>query len=122
MPGGAADGEVFVSATTQFVDRPGGGFFAGAVVGGYHAAHPFGGVSGFAAICLGDQHSSTASTVGSDLRRIGCQRLATAPAGLPGSDADLNPLNSLPDRGVLAIRRCFHEEPLGYSTTASINL
>ena len=60
VPGGAADGEVFVSATTQFVDRPGGGFFAGAVVGGYHAAHPFGGVSGFAAICLGDQHSSTA--------------------------------------------------------------
>jgi hypothetical protein len=60
VPGGAADGEVYVSATTQFVGRPGGGFFAGAVVGGYHAVHPFGGVSGYAAICLGDQHSGTA--------------------------------------------------------------
>ncbi|MCB1613887.1 MAG: pre-peptidase C-terminal domain-containing protein [Xanthomonadales bacterium] len=60
VPGGAADGEVYVSATTQFVNRAGGGFFAGAVVGGYHAAHPFGGVSGFAAICLSDPHSSTA--------------------------------------------------------------
>ena len=60
VPGGAADGEVYVSATTQFVDRPGGGFFAGAVVGGYHAAHPFGGVSGYGAFCLGTQHSATA--------------------------------------------------------------
>ncbi len=60
QPGGAADGEVFVSMVTQFVNRPGGGFNSGAVVGGYHAVNPFGGVSGFAAICLGSQHTSNA--------------------------------------------------------------
>ena len=60
VPGGAADGEVYVSLASQFVDRPGGGFFGGVVVGGYHAAHPFGGVSGFASFCIGTQHSSTA--------------------------------------------------------------
>lgn len=60
VPGGAADGQVFVSLSSQFVNRPGGGFFAGVVVGGYHAAHPFGGVSGFASFCLGSQHSSDA--------------------------------------------------------------
>lgn len=60
LPGGAADGEVFVALGTQFLNRPGGGFSSGVVVGGYHAAHPFGGVSGFAAICLGTQHVSDA--------------------------------------------------------------
>lgn len=60
VPGGAADGEVYVSLATQFVNRPGGGFFGGVVVGGYHAAHPFGGVSGFAAFCIATQHTSTA--------------------------------------------------------------
>lgn len=60
VPGGAADGEVYVSLASQFVNRPGGGFFGGVVVGGYHAAHPFGGVSGFASFCLGTQHTSTA--------------------------------------------------------------
>ncbi len=60
VPGGAADGEVYVSLASQYVDRPGGGFFGGVVVGGYHATHPFGGVSGFASFCLGTQHSSTA--------------------------------------------------------------
>ena len=38
---------------------PGGGFQGGAVVGGYHAAHPFGGVSGFAAFCLATPHATT---------------------------------------------------------------
>ena len=61
LAGGAADGEVFVELGTQFVDRPGGGFFAGAVVGGYHAAHPFGAPqSGFLAFCLGTQHTAIA--------------------------------------------------------------
>lgn len=59
-PGGSADGEVYVSLLSQFVDRPGSGFFAGVVVGGYHAAPLFGGSSGFAAFCLGSAHSSTA--------------------------------------------------------------
>jgi hypothetical protein len=60
VPGGAADGQVFVTLSSQYVDRPGGGFFGGVVVGGYHAANPFGGVSGFASFCLGSQHSSDA--------------------------------------------------------------
>lgn len=58
VPGGAADGEVYVTLSTQFVDRIGGGFFGGVVVGGYHAVHPFGGVSGFAGFCLGTQHNA----------------------------------------------------------------
>ncbi|MBV6414052.1 MAG: hypothetical protein OMOMHJEC_01874 [Xanthomonadales bacterium] len=59
VAGGAADGQFFFELTTSFVDRPGGGFQGGAVVGGYHAAHPFGGVSGFAAFCLGSAHSTS---------------------------------------------------------------
>ena len=58
--GGAPEGQFFFSLTTQFVDRVGGGFQGGAVVGGYHADNPFGGVSGFAAICIGTPHSITA--------------------------------------------------------------
>jgi hypothetical protein len=58
-PGGAADGQFFFELTTSFIDRPGGGFQGGAVVGGYHAAHPFGGVSGFAAFCLATPHSTS---------------------------------------------------------------
>lgn len=57
--GGAPDGQFFFSLSTSLLDRPGGGFQGGAVVGGYHAIHPFGGVSGFAAFCLGTPHSST---------------------------------------------------------------
>ncbi|MGE4072998.1 MAG: hypothetical protein AB7E72_17665 [Lysobacterales bacterium] len=60
VPGGAADGEIYVSLLSQFVDRPGGGFFGGAVVGGYHAPALFGGSSGFAAFCLGSAHTATA--------------------------------------------------------------
>lgn len=57
--GGEADGQFFFELTTSFVNRPGGGFQGGAVVGGYHAAHPFGGVSGFAAFCLATPHSAS---------------------------------------------------------------
>jgi hypothetical protein len=60
VPGGGADGEVYVSLLSQFVDRPGGGFFGGAVVGGYHAPALFGGSSGFAAFCLASAHTATA--------------------------------------------------------------
>jgi Tol biopolymer transport system component len=56
---GEADGQFYFSLTTSFVDRPGGGFQGGAVVGGYHAEHPFGGVSGFAAFCIGTPHHSS---------------------------------------------------------------
>ena len=55
--GGAPEGQFFFELTTSFIGRPGGGFQGGAVVGGYHAAHPFGGVSGFAAFCLATPHT-----------------------------------------------------------------
>jgi V8-like Glu-specific endopeptidase len=58
-PGGAPEGQFFFSLTTSFVNRPGGGFQGGVVVGGYHAAHPFGGVSGFAAFCLATPHTAS---------------------------------------------------------------
>ena len=58
-PGGAAEGQFFFELTTRFLDRPGGGFEGGAVVGGYHAPHPFGSVSGFAAFCLATPHSAS---------------------------------------------------------------
>ena len=57
--GGAAEGQFYFELTTRFVDRPGGGFQGGAVVGGYHATHPFGGVSGFAGFCLATPHSTS---------------------------------------------------------------
>lgn len=57
--GGAPEGRFLFSLTTSFVDRPGGGFQGGAVVGGYHAANPFGGSSGFAAFCIATPHSTS---------------------------------------------------------------
>jgi hypothetical protein len=57
--GGAPEGQFFFSLTTSFVGGVGGGFEGGAVVGGYHAAHPFGGVSGFAAFCLATPHTAS---------------------------------------------------------------
>lgn len=56
---GAPDGQILFSLTTSFVDRPGGGFQGGAVVGGYHGDNPFSGSSGFAAICLATPHSAS---------------------------------------------------------------
>ena len=57
--GAEAEGQFFFSLTTSFVDRPGGGFQGGVVVGGYHAPHPSGGVSGFGAFCLATPHSAS---------------------------------------------------------------
>ncbi len=57
--GGAPEGQFFFSLTTQFVDRPGGGFQGGAVVGGYHATNPAGGVSGFAGFCISTPHTTS---------------------------------------------------------------
>lgn len=54
-----AEGEFFFSMTTRFVDRIGGGFQGGAVVGGYHARHPLAGVSGFSGFCLGSAHTTS---------------------------------------------------------------
>jgi hypothetical protein len=61
--GGAPEGRFLFSLTTSFVDRPGGGFQGGAVVGGYHAANPFGGSSGFAAFCLATPHTVSAKVL-----------------------------------------------------------
>jgi hypothetical protein len=55
--GGEPEGRFLFSLTTSFIDRPGGGFQGGAVVGGYHAPNPFAGSSGFAAFCLATPHS-----------------------------------------------------------------
>jgi Tol biopolymer transport system component len=57
--GGEPEGRFLFSLTTRFVDRAGGGFQGGAVVGGYHAISPFGGSSGFAAFCIASPHSTT---------------------------------------------------------------
>lgn len=62
MSGGTADGQFFLSMTTRFLDRLGGGFQGGAVVGGYHAQHPQGGVSGFAGFCTGGPHTASFRT------------------------------------------------------------
>ncbi len=56
-PRGDADADFFVEATTSYVDRPGGGFQGGAVVGGYHSAAPGNGASGFAGFCLATPHT-----------------------------------------------------------------
>lgn len=62
-PGGPPDGQVFFGLTTTFLDRPGGGFQGGVVVGGYHALHPGGGVSGFGGFCISTAHSASARVV-----------------------------------------------------------
>jgi hypothetical protein len=61
--GGEPEGRFLFSLTTSFVDRPGGGFQGGAVVGGYHATNPFGGSSGFAAFCLATPHTVSAKVL-----------------------------------------------------------
>ncbi len=59
-PGGEAEGVFYFGLNTSFVDRPGGGFQGGAVVGGYHAANPLGAPSGFAAFCIADPYTVNA--------------------------------------------------------------
>jgi Tol biopolymer transport system component len=61
--GGVPEGQFFFELTTSFINRPGGGFQGGAIVGGYHATHPFGGVSGFAAFCLATPHTTSVRVV-----------------------------------------------------------
>ena len=54
--GGAAEGVFLFALGSQFLDRPGGGFQGGAVVGGYHADNPLGVPSAFAAFCIGEPY------------------------------------------------------------------
>jgi hypothetical protein len=60
---GAPEGRFFFSLTTSFVNRPGGGFQGGAVVGGYHGENPFGTTTGFAAFCLATPHTISAKVL-----------------------------------------------------------
>lgn len=90
--GGPAEGQFYFSFTTEFLDRPGGAFQGGAVVGGYHAEHPLGGVSGFAGFCLGTSHSSS-------LRVLGAPSYGASGAGdlrLRLLDAQQSVLSSVP--------------------------
>ncbi|MGE4073296.1 MAG: hypothetical protein AB7E72_19165 [Lysobacterales bacterium] len=73
-PGGDAEGQIFFELGTRFVDRSGGGFFGGVVVGGYHAAHPDNDVSGFAAFCLATPHAATVRTLSTPSYGIGAAR------------------------------------------------
>lgn len=59
-PGGDAEGVFFLTLSSQFLDRPGGGFQGGAVIGGYHAENALGAASGFAAFCVADPYSVSA--------------------------------------------------------------
>jgi hypothetical protein len=61
--GGEPEGRFLFSLTTSFLDRPGGSFQGGAVVGGYHASNPFGGSSGFASFCLATPHTVSAKVL-----------------------------------------------------------
>ncbi len=58
--GGAPEGQFYFAVNTSFLDRPGGGFQGGAVVGGYHGEPRADSVSGFAAFCLATPHSVSA--------------------------------------------------------------
>lgn len=60
-----ADGQFLLSATTGYLDRPGGGFQGGAVVGGYHD-QPGDGASGFAGFCLPEAGDISARVLGLD--------------------------------------------------------
>jgi hypothetical protein len=60
---GGAVGRFFLSATTEFTNRAGGGFQGGAVIGGHHD-ELLGGVSGFAGICLPKAGDISARVIG----------------------------------------------------------
>lgn len=61
--GGAAAGEFLLSASTRYLDRPGGGFQGGVVVGGYHGEPLAMGLSGFAGFCAPKPESVSARLV-----------------------------------------------------------
>jgi hypothetical protein len=69
-PASAAVGSFYLSATTEYLDRVGGGFQGGAVIGGHHDA-PLEEISGFAGICLPEAADLTARVTGLDAPAAG---------------------------------------------------
>lgn len=61
--GGSAAGQVLISATTRYVDRTGGGFQGGVVVGGYHGPAFSGSATGYAGFCAPKPESASARLV-----------------------------------------------------------
>ncbi|MCB1609646.1 MAG: hypothetical protein KDI71_22005, partial [Xanthomonadales bacterium] len=59
LVGGPAEGQFFLEMQATNAIFLGGALQGGAVVGGYHAEHPFGGVSGFAGFCISTPHSAS---------------------------------------------------------------
>jgi hypothetical protein len=91
-PLSGADGIFGMSLLSNYVDRPGGGFQGGVVVGGYHdpAASA---TSGFAGFCLADAHTVQMRTEGRPTRGpagAGDLRVVVANAG--GSVVYANPV------------------------------
>lgn len=90
--GGAPDGSFQFSLTTGFLDRPGGGFQGGAVVGGYHGlAGTAPQISGFAAFCLAVPHSASVSLRSApSYGEPGARDLRVRLRSLPGPGFDVN--------------------------------
>ncbi len=80
-PSGSAVGSFYLSATTEFLDRVGGGFQGGAVIGGYHDVL-LGEASGFAGICLPEAGDLTARVTGLEAPSAGDLRLRLLDAQL----------------------------------------
>lgn len=89
-----ADGVFGMSLLSSFVNRPGGGFQGGVVLGGYH--DPFASsVSGFAGFCLPDAHSVQIRTEGRPTRGpAGAGDLAIALGNSDGQIVYQNPTSS----------------------------
>jgi hypothetical protein len=91
-PLSGADGIFGMSLLSNYVDRPGGGFQGGVVVGGYHDPVASA-TSGFAGFCLADAHTVQMRTEGRPTRGpsgAGDLRIAVANAG--GSVVYANPV------------------------------
>jgi hypothetical protein len=90
--GGAPDGNFQFSLTTQFIDRPGGGFQGGAVVGGYHGlADNDRQPSGFAAFCLAVPHSASVRALSApSYGELGARDLRVRLRSLPEAGFEVN--------------------------------
>lgn len=91
QPGGAPDGSFLFSLTTEFLDRPGGGFQGGAVVGGYHGISGDLPISGFAAFCLAVPHGASVRALSAPTYgELGARDLRVRLRSLPGPGFDVN--------------------------------
>ena len=91
-PLAGADGIFGMSLLSNYVDRPGGGFQGGVVVGGYHDPVASA-TSGFAGFCLADAHTVQMRTEGKPTRGpAGAGDLRVAVANASGSVVYANPV------------------------------